>query len=98
MSPSRNRRLQAAEEADVLVVQVDVHEPAQAAAVGDALAQAGVTPVDVGEQFADRGTGALNRFRTAGVVAQDRRDADLDGHEQHSRNRRPGAPAPGEHG
>ena len=47
------------EEADVLVVDEDVHEAADVAGlVADAFVQAGKVPVEVAEHFADVGAGA----------------------------------------
>ena len=53
LSPSVELGGDAVEEADVLVVEVDVDEAAQLAAVHDAVAQAGVPGVEVGEELVE---------------------------------------------
>ena len=53
VSPSLHRRGQAAEEPDVLVVQVHVDEPAQPGVIDQPLAQPVVTAVQVGEQLVE---------------------------------------------
>ena len=70
----------AVEEADVLVVQIDVDEAAQLAAVDQALLDPGVPGLQVGEELGERGPAALDRLLAVGVGAEDGRDADLDGH------------------
>ena len=70
----------AVEEADVLVVEVDVHEAAQLAAVDEALADAGVAALQVGEELGEGRALALDGLLAVGVGAEDGRDADLDGH------------------
>src|SRR5919108_1520719 len=82
--PVLDRGLQAGQEPDVLVVQVHVDEAPQAAVVDQPVAQAAVPLVQVGEQLAERGAGPLDLLGAVGVRAQDRRDANLDGHEQRS--------------
>src|SRR5690242_5530344 len=79
--PVLDRRVQAGHEADVLVVQVHVDEAPQAVSVDQALAQAAVPLVQVAEQFGERGSAPLDLLGAVGVRAQDRRDANLDGHE-----------------
>ena len=78
----------AAEEAHVLVVEVDVDEPAQPGLVLQPVAEAAVPGVEVTDELGDGSARALHRLGATGVRAQDRRDADFDGHEQHSRVRR----------
>src|ERR1700729_72489 len=75
-----DRGLEAAEEADVLVVEVDVDEAAQLLAVDEPLAQAAVRGVQVVEELVQRRAGPLNRLGATGVAAQDRGDANLNGH------------------
>src|SRR6185437_6425562 len=65
----RDGGLQAAEEPDVLVVLVDVDEPAQLLAVEQPVANARVGGVQVLDQLAKGGTGPLNHLRSAGVGA-----------------------------
>src|ERR1700744_1458644 len=76
-----DRGFQAAEEPYILVVQVHVHEPAQAAVGDQPVLQAGVATVDVIDELAQRGALALYLLRAARVGAQDRRDTNLDGHQ-----------------
>src|ERR1700759_5301982 len=75
-----DRRLQTPEEAHVLVVQVHVHEPAQAAVGDQPVTQAAVLRVDVLDELTERGTCAFHLLGAVRVGAQDRRDTDLDGH------------------
>src|SRR6478752_6605447 len=73
--------LEAAEEPDVLVVDVDVDEPAQVAAVEQPVLEPGVVALQVVDQRAQVGALAAHRLLAVGVGAQDGRDADLDGHQ-----------------
>src|SRR6185437_6755206 len=73
-------RLEATHEPDVLVVDVDVHEPAQAFLVHDPVAKAGVPGVEVDENVGQGATVTGDGLFSPGVGAQDGRDADLDGH------------------
>src|ERR1700761_520758 len=75
-----DRGLKAAEEADILVVEVHVDEAAQLLAVHEALAQAAVGRVQVVQQLVQGAAGPFDRLRAAGVAAQDRGDANLNGH------------------
>ena len=75
-----DRGLQAAEEAHVLVVEVHVDETAQLLAVDQALAQAAVGGVQVVRAARPGCAGPLDRLGAAGVAAQDRGDANLNGH------------------
>src|SRR5690349_12982239 len=71
-----------AEEADVLVVDVDVDEPVQATLGGDQLAlEARVLGVQVVDQAGERGAGALDDLRATGVTAQNGRNANFDSHD-----------------
>jgi hypothetical protein len=74
--------LERAEEADVLVVDVDVHEAVQAALGGD---QPALEPVVLGVQVVDqsgqRVAGALDDLGAAGVAAQDGGNANFDSHD-----------------
>lgn len=70
----------AVEEADVLVVQVDVDEAAQLTAVHDAGLDARMPGLQVGEELGEGVPVALHRLLAVGVGAEDGRDADLDGH------------------
>src|SRR5256714_4891359 len=73
--------VQRAEEAHVLVVDVDVDEPVQPALVGDQPGtQPAVPAVQVGEQVGERVSAALDGLRAAGVRAQDGGDTNLDSH------------------
>src|ERR1051326_1626223 len=76
----RERRGQAAGEADVLVVQVDVDESAQLAVLDQPVADAGVALVESGDHLAQRGALGLDALGAVGVGAQDGRNGDLDGH------------------
>src|ERR1700727_929911 len=76
-----DRRLQAAEETYVLVVQVHVDEAAQPAVGDQPLLQPGVAGVDVIDELAQRGALALYLLGAVGVGAQDRRDTNVDGHQ-----------------
>src|SRR3954471_12110242 len=79
--PVVQSRLEPAEEADVLVVDVDVDEPVQPAVLGDEpTAQPRVPPVEVVEQAGEGLALALDGLLAVGVRAQDRGDPDLDGH------------------
>ena len=78
LSPSLDRRLEAAEEADVLVVEVDVDEAAQRPRRRPAGRAARRGALEVGDQLGEGVAGALDGLLAAGVAAQDRRDADLD--------------------
>src|SRR3954468_7014888 len=74
-------RLEPTEEADVLVVDVDVDEPVQSAVLRhEAPTKTRVPRVEVAEQVGERVALALDGLLAAGVRAQDRRDPDLDGH------------------
>src|SRR4051794_19142054 len=79
-----NRCLEAAEEADVLVVDVDVDEAAQVhgAVLGldEPVLDAGVVRLEVVDQGAQAGTAGLDGLLVAGVGAQDGGDPDLNGH------------------
>ncbi len=70
----------ALQEAHVLVVQVDVDEAAQLAAVQQSGGDARVAGVEVLEEFPEVAAGALDGLGAVGVGAEDGRDADLDGH------------------
>src|SRR4051794_29271020 len=60
-----------AEEADVLVVDVDVHEPEQVALGREQPAlEAAVLGVEIVDEAAQRVAGALDDLRAAGVAAQ----------------------------
>src|SRR4051812_17332698 len=75
------RGLHAAEEADVLVVEIDVDEPVERAVPTDRrVAQAAVPAVEVAEEVAQRLALAVDGLAPAGVATEDRRDADFDGH------------------
>src|SRR3954471_17448077 len=64
--------VQRAGEADVLVVDVDVHEPVQLALLGhQAVLQTGVLAVDVVDERAQSVPGAFHGLRATGVGAQD---------------------------
>src|SRR5262245_45278637 len=70
-------RVQSGAEADVLAADVDVHEPAQAAAaVGESVAQLAVLGVQRLEHLADGGTAGLDRAAAARRVAQLRGELD----------------------
>ena len=58
------------EVADVLVVDVDVDEPAQLGAVEDPLLQAGMLLEDLAEDLADGRAGRLDAVEPAGVGAE----------------------------
>src|SRR5687767_8775307 len=73
--------LEAADEADVLVVDVDVDEATQVAIVDQALLDAGVVALEVVDQCRQRGAVGLDRLGAVGVGAKDGGDADLDGHQ-----------------
>src|SRR5579859_7819601 len=79
-----DRSLQPVQEPDVLVVQVDVDEPAQALVVDQPLAQAAVLAFQVSQQLVEGGSVSLDLLGPVGVGAQDGRDANLDGHERRS--------------
>src|SRR5690348_11384396 len=79
-----NWGLQAAEETDILVVQVDIDEPAEVLAVDQPVAQAAVLGVQVGKQLVQGGPGPLHRLGATCVAAQNRRNANLNGHERRS--------------
>src|SRR5690606_20135607 len=66
--------------ADVLVVEIHVDEAAQLLPVHDAALDARVPGVEVGEELGEGVPVALHRLLTVGVLAEDGRDADLDGH------------------
>jgi hypothetical protein len=69
------------EEADVLVVDEDIYEAANIAAlVTDALEETGVAGVEVCEDFADVRAGGGDEFLLIGELAEGGWDADLDGH------------------
>src|SRR4051794_27148350 len=77
----RERGGDAAEEADVLVVEVDVDETVQRAVVGDEPAAQPVVPgVEVGKQVVERLALAVDGLVSAGVATEDGRDPDFDGH------------------
>ena len=68
-------------EADVFIVDEDIHETANIALlVADSLNEARVGGVEGIENVADVGSGDFNDFLIAGEFAQRRWDADLDGH------------------
>src|SRR5215211_5902669 len=70
-----------AQEADVLVVDVDVDEAVQGAVLGEQGAgDPRVAPVEVAEQVADGVAVGRHGLLAAGVLAQDRRDTDFNGH------------------
>src|SRR5690606_9357417 len=69
-----------AEEAHVLVVQVDVDEAAQAVVVDEAVLDAGVAGLQVGDQLVQGGAFGADGLGAVGVVTQDGRNANLDGH------------------
>src|SRR4051794_22253910 len=77
--------LEAAEEPDVLVVEVDVDEPAQRTLVVDQPAtQPGVLAGEVVQQRLEGVALALDLLLVGGQWAQDGRDADLNGHGERS--------------
>src|SRR5690606_13904401 len=76
--------VEAAEEAHVLVVEVDVDKPAQAVVVHEAVLDAGVARLQVGDQLVERRALGGHGLGAAGVVTQDGRNANLDGHRCHS--------------
>src|SRR6266498_1755837 len=70
-----------AEEADVLVVDVDVHEAVQPALIGEELARnAWEARLQVTEQLADGTAFGIDAFRAVRVFPQDGRDTDFHGH------------------
>src|SRR5919112_4277964 len=73
-------RVEAADEADVLVVDVHVHEAPQVAALDEPRLDAGMVGLQVVDQGAQAAALAADGLLTAGVRAQDGRDPDLDGH------------------
>src|SRR5690606_19722708 len=74
-------RLDAAEEADVFVVEVDVHEPVQLTVlVQQRVAQTGVRTVEILDQLTQGAALAVHLLRPARVLSQDGGDADFDGH------------------
>src|SRR5690606_3057883 len=73
-------RLQAAADADVLVVDVDVHELPQVVAFDQALPEAVVPGLQVVEQLLERAALAFDDLGAVGVGAQNGRDANFDGH------------------
>src|SRR5215204_1691911 len=74
--------VEGAEEADVLVVDVDVDEAMQGAVLGEQGAgDPRVAPVEVAEQVADGVAIGGDGLLAAGVLAQDRRDTDFNGHQ-----------------
>ena len=73
--------LQGAQKADVLVVDVDVHEAVQLALVGDEAAlDAGVTAVEIVDEALEGVALGFDGLLPAGVRTEDGRNADLDGH------------------
>src|SRR6478609_2039869 len=72
--------LEATDEADVLVVDVDVDEAAQVAVLEQAVLDAGVVGLEVVDQGGQAGALAVDRLLPVRVGAQDGRDPDLDGH------------------
>ena len=67
-------------EADVLVVDVDIHEAVQLALLGDeAVLEPGVLGVEVVDERAECGAVPVDGLGPTGVGAQDGRDPDLDG-------------------
>ena len=81
----RDRGLQAAEEPHVLVVQVHVDETPQPGVVDQPVPQALMPRFQVTKKVVERRAGAFDRLGACGVVTQDGRDTDLDGHGQRSR-------------
>ena len=75
------RGLEAADEADVLVVDVDVDEAAQVAVLDEATLDAGVVALEVVDQRGERRPAAVDGLGAVGVGAQDGGDTDLDGHQ-----------------
>src|SRR5215475_2329843 len=75
-----DRGPEAADEADVLVVQVYVDEPPQPGGVHEPVTEPVIAAVEVSYQLRQRGTRALDRLRAAGIGAEDGRDTDLDSH------------------
>src|SRR5512132_1361460 len=74
--------VQGAQEPDVLVVDVDVDEAVQGAVAGQQRpGDPGVAPVQVADQVADGVAVGGHGLLAAGVLAQDRRDADFNGHQ-----------------
>src|SRR5262245_49723861 len=64
--------VQGAQETDILVVDVYIDEPVQAAILGDKPgAQARVLAVEIGQQVVNGVPGALDGLLTAGVGAED---------------------------
>src|SRR6478752_368153 len=74
------RGLEAADEAHVLVVDVDVDEAAQVAVLDQPVLDARVVGLEVVDERTEAGAVGGDRLLTAGVGAQDGRDPDLDGH------------------
>ena len=73
-----NRRVEPVEHADVLAVEVDVHEGRDAFAVVENLPpEAGEARSEVGEHVAHRRAGRLDLARAADLGAQGGRDANL---------------------
>src|SRR6266545_262765 len=71
-----------AEEADVLVVDVDVHEAVQRALLGEELGgDARVAPLEIADQVADGPTLGADALGAIRVFAQDRRDTHFDSHQ-----------------
>src|SRR5215475_6578427 len=75
-----DRGPEAADEADVLVVQVYVDEPPQAGGVHEPVTEPVIAAVEISDQLRQRGTRALDRLRAAGIGAENGRDTDLDSH------------------
>src|SRR4051812_23916042 len=70
------RRLEALQEADVLVADVDVDEAAHALLVEEAILHPGVLALQIGDDGADGGAGGLHLVAAAGERAEGRGDAD----------------------
>ena len=79
-SPSSSVRVEAVAEADVLAADVDVHEAAQLAVLGDPVAQAVEALVQRVERLADAVALDLRLGLVAGQVAQLRGDLDRHRH------------------
>src|SRR5580692_6139678 len=65
--PVLDRGVQAGQETDVLVVQVHVDEPPQAAVVHQALAQPAVPLLQVDQELSERGSAALDLLGAVGM-------------------------------
>ncbi len=77
LRPVRDLGVQAADEADVLVADVEVHEATQrSAVVDDPGLDPGMGAIQRIQQLTDRGTVGADLFLAVGVAAQDGGDAD----------------------